>query len=207
MEKAAWQASGHSRERKADSAVCAPKLPTPGPSAAPSSVPPPQSRLSLSPRPLGPFTQAGSEPEPSCTTGPGHGQVSIEDALPPKPALSTRRSRSREAQVSEGVEPARGAHGWLHWVWLRGKASVSGEWINPAWPEGCTEAWGSGRERGPRRGWVLRTHQGALGFRQELSKLGEQVLLAAEEVGHLSEHLLFRHASEGTALCAQLLLL
>lgn len=97
MEKAAWQASGHSRERKVDSAVCAPKLPTPGPSAAPSSVPPPQSRLSLSPRPLGPSTQAGSEPEPSCTTGPGHGQVSIEDALPPKPALSTRRSRSREA--------------------------------------------------------------------------------------------------------------
>lgn len=213
MEKAAWQASGHSRERKADSAVCAPKLPTPGPSAAPSSVPPPQSRLILSPRPLGPFTQAGSEPEPSCTTGPGNGQVSIGRRSAPQtgpqhPPLSTQRSPVEDLlQVSEGVEPARGAHGWLHWVWLRGKASVSGEWINPAWPEGCTEAWGSGRERGPRRGWLLRTYQGALGFRQELSKLGEQVLLAAEEVGHLSEHLLFRHASEGTALCAQLLLL
>lgn len=55
--------------------------------------------------------------------------------------------------------------------------------------------------------WTLCTHQGALGFRQELSKLGQQVLLAPEEIGHLGEHLLLGHASEWPALRAQLLLL
>lgn len=59
----------------------------------------------------------------------------------------------------------------------------------------------------PKPGWVLCTHQGPLGFRQELPKLREQVLLAAEEVGHLGEHLLFGHASERPALGAQLLFL
>ena len=95
MEKAAWQASGHSRERKADSAVCAPKLPIPGPSAAPSSMSPPQSQLNLSPCPLGPSAQAGSEP--SCTTGSGYRQVSIGRCSAPQTGPHTHHSRSREA--------------------------------------------------------------------------------------------------------------
>lgn len=43
MEREAQQALGHSKERKADSAVCAPNLPIPGPSSAISSLPAPQS--------------------------------------------------------------------------------------------------------------------------------------------------------------------
>lgn len=58
-----------------------------------------------------------------------------------------------------------------------------------------------------RPGWALYTHQGPLGFRQELSKLGQQVLLAPKEVGYLGKHFLFGHASERPPLRAQLLLL
>lgn len=53
----------------------------------------------------------------------------------------------------------------------------------------------------------LGTHQGPLGLRQELAELGEQVLLAAEEAGHLSEHLLLGHATRRPPLRAQLFLL
>lgn len=120
MEKAAWQASGHSRERKADSAVCAPKLPIPGPS----SMSPPQSRLSLSPCPLGPSAQAGSEP--SCTIGSGYRQVSIGRRSAPQTGPHTHHSQSREALWRTCSRSVRawslhaGAHGWLHWAWLRG---------------------------------------------------------------------------------------
>ena len=70
---------------------------------------PTQALLSLSPRPPGPSAQAGSEPDPSCTTGPGYGQVSIGRHCAPHPLLSVQRSPPEDLlPVNEGVEPALG---------------------------------------------------------------------------------------------------
>lgn len=84
MEKAAWQASGHNRDRKADSAVCAPELPVQGPSSAPRSMGPPGTAEPQPTSPVPPHRQAVSLTPPA-PQAPVIGRSPLEDTLPPKP--------------------------------------------------------------------------------------------------------------------------